>query len=160
MTLSLGFAIAAYVVFALTGVALAIIDARTHRLPNALVLPLWAVCALLLAASTATGPSAEPLLRALLGSIVLFAVFLALRIASPRGMGGGDVKLAGVVGMLLAWIGWEVLVVGVAAGFVLGGLYGVILLASRRANRRTAIAYGPWMLAGAWLVLGTSFLAG
>lgn len=160
MTLSLGFAIAAYVVFALTGVALAIIDARTHRLPNALVLPLWAVCALLLAASTATGSSAEPLLRALLGSVVLFAAFLALRIASPRGMGGGDVKLAGVVGMLLAWIGWEVLIVGVAAGFVLGGLYGAILLASRRANRRTAIAYGPWMLAGAWLVLGTSFLTG
>lgn len=160
MTLSLVFAVAAYVAFAAAGIALAIIDARTHRLPNAIVLPLWGACALLLAASAATGAGVEPLLRALLGSLVLFAAFLALRIASPRGMGGGDVKLAGVVGMLLAWIGWEALVVGVAAGFVLGGLFGVALIIVRRAHRRTAIAYGPWMLAGAWLVLGTSFLTG
>ena len=41
--------------------------------------------------------------------------------------------------------------VGAFAAFLLGGLFGVALLLSRRASRRTAIPFGPWMLAGAWV---------
>jgi leader peptidase (prepilin peptidase)/N-methyltransferase len=68
-------------------------------------------------------------------------------------MGGGDVKVAGVVGAYLGFFGWDAVLVGALAGFVLGGLYSVILLLSRRAHARTAIAFGPFLLAGAWFAL-------
>ena len=74
-----------------------------------------------------------------------------LRMLGPGGMGGGDVKLAGVLGIALGWVGWGALAVGAVAGFVLGGVYGVMLIALRRASAKTAVPFGPWMLAGAWI---------
>jgi leader peptidase (prepilin peptidase)/N-methyltransferase len=82
---------------------------------------------------------------------VLYAFYFLLRFVRPDGMGGGDVKLAGVVGMYLGYLGWGPLVVGAFAAFVLGGVFGIALLLLRRAGRRTAIPFGPWMIAGAWV---------
>ena len=73
-------------------------------------------------------------------------------------MGGGDVKLAGVVGLYLGWIGWGTLAVGAFAAFLLGGLFGIVLLIA--AGRRTAIPFGPWMIAGAWLGILTGEAVG
>jgi leader peptidase (prepilin peptidase)/N-methyltransferase len=66
-------------------------------------------------------------------------------------MGLGDVKLAGVLGLFLGFLGWAELVVGAFAGFVLGGLFAIGLLLSRRAGRTSGIPFGPWMVAGAWV---------
>jgi leader peptidase (prepilin peptidase)/N-methyltransferase len=66
-------------------------------------------------------------------------------------MGLGDVKLAGVLGIFLGWVGWGPLVVGSFSAFVLGGIFGVILIASKRGNRKSGIPFGPWMLVGAWI---------
>ena len=65
-------------------------------------------------------------------------------------MGGGDVKLAGVVGLYLSWLGWMTFAVGALAAFILGGLYGVVLMVIGRAGRKTTIPFGPWMMLGAW----------
>jgi len=70
---------------------------------------------------------------------------------SPRGMGMGDVKLAGVLGLFLGSLGWGQLAVEAGAAFVLGGLFSVILLITRRAGRKSGIPFGPWMLLGAWV---------
>jgi leader peptidase (prepilin peptidase)/N-methyltransferase len=75
----------------------------------------------------------------------------------PAGMGYGDVKLAGLLGLYLGWLGWGPVLVGTFTGFLLGGLVGVALLVTRRAGRRTAIPFGPFMLGGAMLAL---FFAG
>lgn len=139
----------AYAWLLVVSIALALIDARTHRLPNAWVLPGYPVLGGLLAIACLAGAPWSSLLRAAVGGAVLFAFYLLLR-AAGGGMGGGDVKLAGVLGIALGWAGWSALAVGAFAGFVFGGLYGVILLATRRAGRRTAVAFGPWMLLGAW----------
>ena len=69
----------------------------------------------------------------------------------PGGMGFGDVKLAGVIGLLLGFLGWGTLIVGAFSAFLLGGLFGIALLLVRKANRKSGIPFGPWMLAGAWL---------
>ncbi|HAQ59267.1 MAG TPA: prepilin peptidase, partial [Microbacterium sp.] len=63
---------------------------------------------------------------------------------------------AGLIGIQLGWLGWGSVVVGAFAAFLLGGVFGVALLLARRAGRRTAIPFGPWMLAGAWvgIILG------
>jgi len=67
----------------------------------------------------------------------------------PRGMGFGDVKLSGVVGMYLGWLSWGALVVGGFAGFLIGGVTGIALILAGRAGRKSTIPYGPYMLAGA-----------
>ncbi|MCK2028143.1 prepilin peptidase [Microbacterium galbinum] len=128
---------------------LLVIDARTHRLPDRIVLPTLAGLLLLaLVDALATGDRA-PSIRALLGMIMLGGFYALLRLLSRSGMGGGDVKLAAVIGLVLAWHGWTALAVGAASAFVLGALYALGLMALRRADRTTRIAFGPWMIVGA-----------
>ena len=80
----------------------------------------------------------------------LYAFYFVLRLVRPGGMGGGDVKLAGVIGIYLGWVGWGALAVGAFAAFVFGGVFGIALMLRRRAGRKTAIPFGPWMILGAW----------
>jgi leader peptidase (prepilin peptidase)/N-methyltransferase len=132
-------------------VALAIIDVEHHRLPDAIVLPSYAVGLVLLGASSALSGEWDALLRGVIGMAALFVFYLALALVKPGAMGLGDVKLAGVLGLWLAWLGWGELVVGAFAAFLLGGLFSIVLLATRRAQRTGGIPFGPWMLAGAWV---------
>ena len=127
------------------------IDLDTHTLPNRIVLPAYLVAAVLLTAAAALTGSPERLLTALAGAAALFGLYLILALAYPGGMGLGDVKLAGVLGMYLGWLGWAPLVVGAFSAFLLGGLFSLVLVVTRRANRKSGIPFGPWMLAGAWL---------
>ena len=139
-----------FLYFAAISLALAIIDAETRRLPNALVLPAYPVVAVLLTVVAALTGSWSSLLVALVGGVVLGGLCLILALLWPGGMGFGDVKLAGVIGILLGWLGWEALAVGSIAAFLLGGLVGVALLLAGR-GAKAALAFGPWMLAGAWI---------
>ncbi|MEB0267998.1 A24 family peptidase, partial [Cryobacterium sp. 10I5] len=66
-------------------------------------------------------------------------------------MGLGDVKLAGVIGLFLGWLGWSTLVVGAFAAFLVGGVYGIFMLVTKRASRGSGIPFGPWMFIGAWI---------
>lgn len=143
--------VVAYLYFASISIALTLIDLDTRRLPNAIVLPGYPVVGILFTIACLLGLPWDALLRAAIGGVILFGFYLVLRLIRPAGMGGGDVKLAGIVGMCLAWLGWAPLVVGAFAAFLLGGVFGIALLIARRAGRRTAIPFGPWMLAGAWV---------
>jgi len=134
-------------------ICLALIDLDVHRLPDAVVLPSYGVVgAILLAHAALTGAWGE-LGRGLAGGAILFAAYFLTLLAYPRGMGFGDVKLAGLLGLVLGHAGWPNLVVGSFAAFLLGGLFAVGLLLARRARRGTAIPFGPWMLLGAWVGL-------
>lgn len=137
--------------FAGIGIALAAIDLDTHRLPNALVLPSYVVLAALFGGSALLAGDGEAAARAAAGAGILFSLYFLLAVISPRGMGMGDVKLAGVIGLVLGWVGWSALAVGALAAFLLGGIVGVVLIALGRARRSTGIPFGPWMLGGAWV---------
>lgn len=137
--------------FAAISIALAAIDLDTHRLPDAIVLPSYGVLGALLAGAAIATGDLEAAARAAAGAGILFAGYLALALISPRGMGMGDVKLAGVIGLMLGWFGWAALAVGTLAAFLLGGLVGIGLILARRASRNTGIPFGPWMLGGAWV---------
>lgn len=141
---------AAFLYFATISIALTLIDLDTRRLPDAIVLPAYPVLAILLTTACILGAPWEAIVRAAIGGAALFAFYFVLRVARPGGMGGGDVKLAGVIGIVLGWVGWGALVVGAFAAFVFGGVFGVALLLMRRATRTTAVPFGPWMILGAW----------
>jgi leader peptidase (prepilin peptidase)/N-methyltransferase len=153
--------IPAYAAFAALAVALSLIDVDVHRLPNALVLPAYPVLAVLLVLDR--DPAA--LLRAGVAGLVLFTFFFALAVAVPGGMGMGDVKLAGLIAAMTAYLSWGAFLTGVLAAFVLGALVGVILIAVRRAGRGSVVPFGPFLLGGALAsilgaaVLGQTYLA-
>ncbi|QKS18114.1 prepilin peptidase [Curtobacterium sp. Csp2] len=138
-------------------ISLALIDLDTHRLPDAIVLPAYPVLGVLLATTSATTGDWGALLRAVGGAAIMFVLYLALAVVVPGGMGMGDVKLAGVLGLVLAYLGWGPLAVGAFGGFALGATFAIGLLVTRRAARGSGIPFGPWMLGGAWLgiLLGT-----
>lgn len=131
------------------GVWLIVVDVRTHRLPNRIVLPTLAALLVLVATDAVVTGESSAMVRALLGMLVLCGFYALLRLISRSGMGGGDVKLAAVIGLVLGWHGWTELVVGAASAFVLGSLFALALILLRRADGATRIAFGPWMIAGA-----------
>jgi leader peptidase (prepilin peptidase) / N-methyltransferase len=130
---------------------LTLIDLDTHTLPNRIVLPSYIVLGVLLSASSVLSGDYGALLGAAIGGAVLFGAYLLLALAYSGGMGFGDVKLAGVLGLALGYLGWGPLVVGAFSAFLLGGLFALVLLIARRVNRKGGIPFGPWMLAGAWI---------
>nr|WP_241986280.1 A24 family peptidase [Cryobacterium psychrophilum] len=144
-------ALVAFLYLAAISVALGLIDIETRRLPNRILLPAYWVVAVLLTAAALLAGEPERLLVALAGGAGLFALYFALAVIRPGGMGFGDVKLAGVLGLYLGWLGWGELAVGAFGAFLLGGLFGAVLLAARRAGRKSSIPFGPWMLVGAWI---------
>ncbi|MGO4301098.1 prepilin peptidase [Leifsonia sp. RAF41] len=146
-------------------IALALIDLDTHRLPNTIVLPSYVVGLVLLGAAALVAGDPMALLRAVIGAAALYVFYLILALVYPGGMGFGDVKLAGALGLFLGYLGWAPLVVGAFAAFLLGGLFALVLVVTRRAGRGSGIPFGPWMLAGAWLgilagpTIGSAYLA-
>jgi leader peptidase (prepilin peptidase)/N-methyltransferase len=139
----------AYLYLAAIAIALALIDLDVKRLPDAIVLPSYLVGGALLALACAGTGDWGSGLRAVVGGAVLYGLYFVLCVAKPGGMGFGDVKLAGVLGLHLGWLGWPELAVGAFLAFLLGGVVGGGLVVLGRAGRRTAIPFGPFMLLGA-----------
>jgi leader peptidase (prepilin peptidase)/N-methyltransferase len=149
LVLGVEWSLPAYLYLGAVGLALALIDIDVKRLPDVLTLPSYAVMAVLLALPGLAGEGWDDYLRALLGGALMFAVYFLLCFAYPAGMGFGDVKLSGVLGMATAYIGWGAWSVGLFLGFLLGGAFGVALIALGRGGRKTKVPFGPFMLAGA-----------
>lgn len=147
------FLLLAFLYLAAISIALAMIDMETHTLPNWLVLPSYAVGILFLGIASFTGEGATPFIRAILAATIMWVAYLVIALAYPGGMGFGDVKFAGVIGLFLGYLGWSVLLTGALAAFVLGAFYAIALLIKRSADRKTGIPFGPWMMAGAWLAV-------
>jgi leader peptidase (prepilin peptidase) / N-methyltransferase len=130
------------------GVALAVIDWRTRLLPTRLVAPSYAVVAALAVLAALLDGDRHALVTAGLGWLVAGGTFFVLWFLYPRGMGYGDVRLSGVLGIALGYLGWSELLTGVYAGFLLGGVGGLLLSLLRLVDRK-AYPFGPFMLVGA-----------
>lgn len=143
----------AWLYVALVGLLLAWIDSRTCLLPTRIIAPSYvAVVALLVLASAIDGDWAA-LVRAGLGWALGGGTFFVMWFVYPKGLGYGDVRLAGLLAMALAWVGWAEFAVGMYAGFLLGGVVGGVLVLARLVDRRR-FPFGPFMVLGALVGLG------
>jgi leader peptidase (prepilin peptidase)/N-methyltransferase len=143
----------AYLALSAGLVALTVIDLRDQLLPRRLILAVGIVTAALLGVAAAGTGAGDALLRAVLAGAGAYLVFFALRVVNPRALGGGDVNLAGLLGLALGWYSVRAVLLGLAAGMVLAALFALGALAARRVRADTAISYGPFLIAGAVLIL-------
>lgn len=124
------------------------IDLAVHRLPDAIVGPVYPVLTVLLALAAAVQGEWGRLGRALLAGLALLALYLALALISPTGIGLGDVKYSGALGMALGWFGWGAVATGTLAAFVLNGAVALLVVLARRGDRGGEVPFGPAMVAG------------
>lgn len=139
----------AFAVLAVACALLVVIDLAEYRLPDVIVWPSYPLLLVGLAIAAATGDEWGRFGRAVLAAVVVGIGYLVLALVTPSGLGLGDVKLSGLLGAFLGWFGWPHVLFGALAAFVLGGVVALVLLAVRRADRHSSVAFGPWMIAGA-----------
>jgi leader peptidase (prepilin peptidase)/N-methyltransferase len=139
----------AFLYLAAVGSLLAFVDVAVKRLPDPYTLPSYLIGPALLGVAALAGAGPVRLGHAVIGLAVMWALYAVQHLFAPGAIGWGDVKLSGVLGLYLGWLGAPAWWLGVLAGFVLGGLYAVGLLITRRASRKSEIPFGPFMLAGA-----------
>jgi leader peptidase (prepilin peptidase) / N-methyltransferase len=141
-------ALPAWLYLTVAGVVLAYVDIRVHLLPNPIVLPSYPIVLVLLTIGALATGEWGALLRALICGAALWALFAAAVLIYPAGMGFGDVKLAGLLGLGAGWFGAANAVLGLVLAFCLGGLVSLGLVIARRAGRKSAVPFGPFLLVG------------
>jgi leader peptidase (prepilin peptidase) / N-methyltransferase len=138
----------AYCVLAAAGVAISAIDIEHMRIPSVLVYTTVALGAPLLVLASAGTHRWSALESAAIGGAIALAAFGALFYAVPKGIGFGDVRLAGLCGGFLGWLGYREVVAGFVISFIVAGVPAALLLATGKVQRRTKIPFGPFLAAG------------
>jgi leader peptidase (prepilin peptidase)/N-methyltransferase len=152
--------LAAYCVLFAGLVAVSVADIRVGLVPRKLLYPTLGLMAVALVAATAEAGAYHLLAQAAIGGAAAFALFFAIWFVSPRSMGFGDVRLAGVIGAALGWLGYRQLYLGFLAAFVVGSVVGVAKMAVQGTGRKTALPFGPALAVGAVVgVLWGGYLA-
>jgi leader peptidase (prepilin peptidase)/N-methyltransferase len=145
--------VAAHVVAAVGLVTLSVIDLDLFLLPKRIVYPvLFSTGGLMVLAALVDGDGVA-LKRAVISGFAGFGALLVLHIISPAGMGFGDVRLAGVIGLDLGWLGVRQVIVGIFSGFVFAAVVGVTLLITRKRKGRDAVPFGPFLALGTLFIL-------
>jgi leader peptidase (prepilin peptidase) / N-methyltransferase len=133
------------------GVALGVVDWRTHLLPTVVVRPTFAAVVVLAAVSALLEDDLAALVRAGIGAAVVFGIFHLLWWIHPAGMGYGDVRLSALLGFALGYLGWPELLVGIYGGFLAFAVARFVVALVRRDRQvlRTSYPFGPFLLVGA-----------
>ena len=129
------------------GMWLALLDIDTHLLPRRIVYRTIAVAMPLLVLS-AFFDNTGSVIGMFIGGIGMWLMLRVLEVLSRGDLGGGDVGLGGLLGLYLGWVSYEAILVGLIAAFFIGGLFAVALLVTRKANRNTHFAFGPFLIVG------------
>lgn len=132
------------------------IDLQYKRLPNVLTYSGISIGFLNVFAACVSQNDFSPLLHATKSFLLPSLFFYSLHLISRGGMGMGDVKLAGMVGILLFQMPQSTLILGLFLAFLLGAITGLVLMSLGRATRKTSIPFGPFILIGIWIAIAMS----
>jgi leader peptidase (prepilin peptidase)/N-methyltransferase len=132
------------------GVALALVDWRTRYLPTRLIAPSYVVVGVLVLLGSVLTQDWLSLRSSAIGWVGCFAVFFVMWFISPGSMAYGDVRLAGLLGLAVGWLGLAQVVLGMFTSFLLLAVGGIVLSLARVFHRRH-MPFGPFLLAGAFL---------
>jgi leader peptidase (prepilin peptidase)/N-methyltransferase len=149
----LDWALPAFLVFLAGLLALAFTDLEHFLLPVRIVYPVLALVAVLLTAAAALTGQWSRLGVAVATSAIAFGIFFAINFMNSKWMGFGDVRLAGVIGLALGWLGAGIALFGFFAGFLLGAVVGVVLILTKRIERSAHIPFGVFLALGAFLAV-------
>src|SRR5438067_6159166 len=138
-----------YSVLAALGVALGVIDVLEQRLPSVLVYSGVAIVGALLATSAILYSRGADFLRALVGMAIIAVLYLVIALVSGDGLGAGDVKLGGLLGLALGWMSWSALVTATVLGWFAAVLTWLFLRTSRGRPQSSLLPMGPFLLFGA-----------
>jgi leader peptidase (prepilin peptidase)/N-methyltransferase len=147
--LPVSFYLVACLFLATAGVLLATIDMRVLRLPDPIVLVCLVTTAALLAAQAWSTDAWGAYLRAVLGGVACFLAYLLFGLLPGAPMGFGDIKLAGVLGLTLGYLGWPAVIAGLVLPFLINGPFALVALVRR--GRKAESPFGPALLSG-WLI--------
>lgn len=146
-------ALPAYLFLVAIAPALGVIDAVTRRLPNFIVLPSYPLTALLLGFAAWRAGNLGPFWRMLFAGAITYALLLVIALtAPPRAFGWADVKLGGLLGLFLGYLGWMTTLLGMMTGWSLAAIY-VVVRALSRSRRGQPLPMGPAFLIGALLTV-------
>lgn len=135
--------------FAFIGVVLSIIDLKTQRLPDVLVLPTFAVSLVLLSVAALLIDEPSRILTMVICAMASSFLYGILWFFFPNGFGFGDVKLMLVVGAILGWFSVGQAVLGVMLPFIILSVVALPLMLVKIVGRKTKAPLGPWIILGA-----------
>jgi len=140
--------LAAWVFLGVVGVLLGYVDAQTRLLPTWIIAPSYGILIGLLGVAGLIEGDVDPLVRSALGWLAMGGFYFFMWFIYPKGLGYGDVRLSGLLGLALGYLGWPEVLVGMYAGFLLGGVGGGLLSLIKVFDRKR-YPFGPFMLLGA-----------
>lgn len=149
--LSIGFewALPAFLFFSWALMALSVIDIDTHRLPNALLYPCTAISVVLLLGAGLIEGDTRSLVEGAAGGALAFVVMFVIWFVAKGGLGYGDVRLSGYLGLHLGFLTLGHVPLGLFLGFLGGAAGGVVLMVVRGRGRKHKVAFGPYLAGGA-----------
>ncbi len=149
VSIGLTWELPAFLFFTWALVALSVIDLDTHRLPNALLYPCMAISAVLLLAAGVLDGDTRSLVEAAAGGALGFGIMLVVWFIARGGLGYGDVRFSGYLGLHLGYLTLGHVPLGLFLGFFAGSLAGVVLMGVLGRGRKHKLAFGPSLAVGA-----------
>lgn len=143
----------AFCLFFAVLVAVAALDVEHRVIPNRILHPALALTVLLLGVAAMADADGRAALDSLVGGATAFAALALVHVAQPRGMGFGDVRLAGFIGLYLGWLGLADVALGLLLGFVLAVVAGLVLVVTTRSGLMVRLPFAPFLGAGAVMVV-------
>ena len=134
-------------------IAISAVDLERFIVPNKILYPTLFIAAPLLVLAGAIDGRWTDVRQAAIGGVVGFGLLLPINLVNPAGMGFGDVRLAGLIGMTVGWLGVGHVPVALFLAFMLAAVGGVVLIVAGVKGRKDKVPFGPFLVAGAMLAI-------
>lgn len=146
-------ALPAFLVVVAGLVAISAVDLERFIVPNRILYPTLFIAAPLLLLAAAIDSDWEGVKTAAIGGAIGFLVLFVIHMVSPAGMGFGDVRLAGLIGMATGWLSVGHVAVALFLGFAVAAVVGIALMALGLKGRKDKLPFGPFLATGAMLAI-------